>query len=179
MKNKNQLQPSVMIVDDSETMLLTIKEQLLDAGVSPLIICNDSQQVLDLIAENRVGVLVLYLVTPHIGGEELLKKVSNRFPEIPVIVLTALAEVDTAVRCMKAGAFDCVVKGTGMHDFLNAVRHALKLRKSAWETESLGQCIRSDRPENPEAFAHIIAQDKKCSLFSDMSKPLLPVLIRC
>ena len=55
-------------------------------------------------------VVILDLFMPHLGGQELIKKVVQEFPHIPVIVMTASDELDTAVTCMKAGAFDYLVK---------------------------------------------------------------------
>lgn len=106
---------------------------------------------------------------------------SLQIPEIPVIILTGKEDVDTAVRCMKLGAFDYVVKGEDIHRLANAIRHALKIRKLAWENEQLIQRMQTHRLENPRAFEQIITKDRTMlSVFQyieTVAPALYPVLI--
>jgi FixJ family two-component response regulator len=55
-------------------------------------------------------VIILDLFMPHVSGQELLPRLTREYPEIPVVVMTASQEVETAVSCMKEGAFDYLVK---------------------------------------------------------------------
>jgi len=100
----------IMIVDDEEPILLSIDTTLRMAGLNHLLTCSDSRQVMDIFSRQVIEVLLLDLSMPHITGKEPLERVSHDFPDVPVIVVTGAVDVDTAVRCMKAGAFDYVIK---------------------------------------------------------------------
>ena len=54
--------------------------------------------------------MLLDLWMPHVSGEELLQKITADYPDVPVIVVTGADDVETAVRCMRQGAFDYIVK---------------------------------------------------------------------
>jgi DNA-binding NtrC family response regulator len=69
--------------------------------------------------------------------------------------------VDTAVHCMKVGAFDYVVKPVEEGRLLSAVSRALDFRELKRENLALKQRILKEDLENPEAFKEIITKDKK------------------
>ncbi|MDM8548467.1 sigma-54 dependent transcriptional regulator [Desulfobacterales bacterium HSG2] len=158
---KKKFQETIMVVDDSETVLLDIRSRLSDAGMERLITCKDSRQVMGMLSEHPVGILVLDLVMPHISGEDLLEQISQGYPEIPIIILTGTDDVDTAVRCMKLGAFDYVIKGEDINRLANTIRHGLKLRELARENERLMRRMQSHQLENPRTFEGIITENGK------------------
>ncbi len=124
MSRETGFQQSVMIVDDSEPALKAITRVLRDAGLDQVVTCQDSRRVMGMISPD-VAAIVLDLVMPHVDGEELIGRIREGHPEIPVIVLTGTDDVKTAVRCMRLGAFDYVVKAPEMPRLVNAVGHAL------------------------------------------------------
>ena len=63
---------------------------------------------MDLLKGQPIEMMLLDLTMPHLHGEDLLDMVRGEFPEIPIIIITGTVEVETAVRCMKSGAFDYV-----------------------------------------------------------------------
>ena len=65
---------------------------------------------MNLLSEHDVEVMLLDLAMPHVSGEDLLSLVSGEFPQVPIIIVTGAVDVDTAVRSMKGGAFDYIVK---------------------------------------------------------------------
>lgn len=146
----------VLLVDDERTALLCCKLALRYAGIAELILCQDSRDVLDRMAAQPVGMVLLDLSMPHLGGEELLPLLSRDYPEVPVIILTGANDIDTAVRCMRAGAFDYMVKPVEDSRLVSGVRRALEVRELRLENILLRERMQSSAMEHPEAFHEFI-----------------------
>ena len=174
-------QHPIMIVDDEEQIILAIDTTLRMAGINNTVTCRDSREVMDLLSRNQVGIVLLDLTMPNIDGEELLGMISSDFPDIPVIVVTGSVDVETAVRCMKSGAFDYVVKPIEEGRLLTAVRRGIVFRELKQENIALKQHILSDTLDKPEAFAEIVTNNKKMlSVFhyiESIAQTSQPVLI--
>jgi DNA-binding NtrC family response regulator len=171
-----------MIVDDEASILLAIETSLQMAGFSNTQTCQDSRQVMKLLAQAPVDVLLLDLNMPHVDGHRLLDTVNREYPEIPVIIVTGAVDVDTAVRCIRAGAFDYIVKPVEEERLLTAVNRALAFQELKRENQSLRQHILDDTLEQPEAFKRIVTRNKKMLLIfqylESIAKTSQPVLIR-
>ena len=102
--------PSILVVDDQQSILLAIDTALRLAGFSRIQTCSDSRLVKSLAAEKAPEVVLLDLMMPGVDGETLLSFFVSEHPDVPVIVITGKVDAETAVRCMKAGAFDYIVK---------------------------------------------------------------------
>ena len=172
----------VMIVDDEASILLAIETSLQMAGFSNTQTCQDSRQVMKLLAQTPVDVLLLDLNMPHVDGHRLLDTVNREYPEIPVIIVTGAVDVDTAVRCIRAGAFDYIVKPVEEERLRTAVNRALAFQELKRENQSLRQHILDDTLEQPEAFRRIVTRNKKMLLIfqylESIAKTSQPVLIR-
>ena len=123
----NVLAPAqpIMVVDDEEAILYSIDTVLRMAGLNNIIVCNDSRKVMDIIARNHIGIILLDLSMPYLRGEEILSMVCSSFPEILVIIITASANEECAIRCKKYGAFDYVIKPVEESRLLTAVTRAI------------------------------------------------------
>lgn len=172
----------VMIVDDEEPILLAVDTTLRMAGMNNIMTCGDSRQVIDLLAEQPIELMLLDLNMPYVHGERLLDTINRDYPDIPVIIVTGAVDVETAVRCIKAGAFDYVVKPVEEDRLLNAVNRAISFQELKRENLALKQHILADTVENPEAFSEIITNNKKMLLIfqyiESISRTSQPVLIR-
>lgn len=146
----------VMMVDDEEQALNSFEMALLSAGMNNFIRCQDSREVMQLLSNKEVEVIMLDLSMPHVSGEELLPMINSDFPEIPVIIITGANDVKTAVKCMKHGAFDYMVKPVEKSSLIGGVKRAIELRELQRENRLLKEHVLSDKLEHPEAFAEII-----------------------
>jgi DNA-binding NtrC family response regulator len=173
---------AILIVDDEPGILLSIDTALQMAGMNHIVTCQDSRQVIGLLAKQPVEVMLLDLNMPHLDGRQLLDKVQQEFPEIPVIIVTGAVDVETAVLCMKSGAFDYVVKPVDPERLVSAVQRALAFRELKRENFALKQHILHDGLGKPEAFVNIITNSKKMfSIFQyieSIAQTSQPVLIR-
>ncbi len=151
----------ILVVDDEEGILLSIDTSLRMAGLNNILACQDSRQVADIFAKQPIEVLLLDLTMPHLSGQQLLEFVNHDHPDVPVIIVTGAVDVDTAVKCMKAGAFDYVVKPVEYDRLISSVNRALAFRELKRENFALKQHILSPSLENPDAFSEIITNNKK------------------
>jgi DNA-binding NtrC family response regulator len=159
-KGLNPQQP-IVVVDDEEQILLSIDTALRMAGLNNIVTCQDSKEVVKLLKRHQAEVVLLDLTMPDIGGEELLSMINCEFPDVPVIVVTGSVDVGTAVRCMKSGAFDYIVKPLEEARLISAVRHGAAFRELQRENLSLKQHMLSDALENPQVFDRFVTANKK------------------
>jgi DNA-binding NtrC family response regulator len=150
----------VLLVDDENAWLNSFGLTLQVAGVNNLEICNDARKVMELLRSKPIGVLVLDLTMPHLSGEELLPMIVQDFPEIPVIIITGLDQVETAVSCMKQGAYDFFTKVTEEERLVTGVKRAIDLGLLRRENSSLKEHFLEDKLNSPDAFSHIITHNK-------------------
>jgi two-component system, NtrC family, nitrogen regulation response regulator GlnG len=150
----------VLVVDDEPQVLHSASIVLRASGIAHVITVVDSRAVLPLLAEQEVGVLVLDLTMPHISGQTLLEQVAGDYPDIPVLLMTATNDVETAVQCMRTGAVDYLVKPVEENRLVSSVKRALEIRTLRAEVLSLKDRLLTDTPPQREAFAEIITQSR-------------------
>ncbi|MEN8188531.1 MAG: sigma-54 dependent transcriptional regulator [Thermodesulfobacteriota bacterium] len=150
----------VLLVDDEEAWLNSFSLTLQAAGISNVMTCSDPRKVQVLLQQNRFSVLVLDLTMPHLAGDELLPIVVQDFPDIPVIIITGLDQVETAVHCMKLGAYDFFTKVTEESRLVTGVRRAIDLGTLRRENSALKEHYFKDTLNTPEAFGDIVTHNK-------------------
>ena len=171
----------VLLVDDEPQTLNSFELTLRSASINNMICCEDSREVMPILSRQEVDVMLLDLRMPHVSGEDLLPMINREFPEIPVIVITGANDVETAVRCMKGGAFDYLVKPVENSRLVGVVKRAIELRALKRENEMLKAHFLSHKLNNPEAFKEIMTINAAMrSIFTyveAISNSPLPVLI--
>jgi len=156
----------VVLVDDESTVLLSSRMILGSAGIKEVLSVEDSRELMPLLAGRKVAAVVLDLFMPYISGTQLLPEIVKKYPDLPVIVMTATQEVETAVGCMKEGAFDYLVKPVEESRFVSSVKRALELRTLRRQMGALKRSLMTDELEHGEAFSRIITVSRRMrSLF--------------
>lgn len=150
----------VMLVDDELQALDSFELALRSANVNNLLRCQDSREVMPLLVEKNIEVMLLDLRMPNLSGEELLPKISRDFPHVPVIVITGADDVETAVKCMRAGAFDYIVKPVERSRLVASVKTAIELRELQRQNQLLRAHVLSDQLADPKPFSEIITASK-------------------
>ncbi|MBN1696934.1 MAG: sigma-54-dependent Fis family transcriptional regulator [Spirochaetales bacterium] len=146
----------LLLVDDEEDVLESYKMALKFNGINNFILCSDSREVPGMLAERKISVAVLDLFMPHVKGQDLLSLIKEKYPQIPVIVVTGSNKVETAVECMKCGAFDYMVKPVENSRLTSSIRTALEIRELQFEVDTLKRQVLSQDIHHPEVFAEII-----------------------
>ena len=65
---------------------------------------------MDIIARENIGLVLLDLTMPNVSGEVLLQQIVEEYPEIGVIIISGLNQLETAVNCIRLGAYDYFVR---------------------------------------------------------------------
>jgi DNA-binding NtrC family response regulator len=171
----------VLFVDDEKEFLSSVDLNLKLNGISHIHCCEDSDHVMTLLSHQKFSMIFLDLTMPHISGEELLPKIVGDYPDIPVIVLTANNKVEMAVKCMKAGAFDYLVKPLNTPELIKIIRHTLDIIDIKKENLRLKESVLSETPKNKEAFSEIVTQNSQMmrifKYIEAIAASTMPVLI--
>ena len=172
----------ILLVDDEPAWLRSLSLTLeSSAGITNTILCQDSRQVLGLLDGGGIGLVLLDLTMPHLSGEEVLKEISERHPAVAVIVISGLNQVETAVRCMKSGAFDYFVKTDEEDRIVGGVLRAVRMMELQRENLEMSSRLVSGELRHPEAFTGIVTGDRSMlALFSyveAVAKSPQPLLI--
>jgi len=146
----------ILLIDDEPMLLKTSQLLLTSKGFPNVETISDSCKVMGYLMEHQVSVVVLDLYMPNLSGLDLLPELVSEFPEMPVIVLTAMDDTDTAVNCMKKGAFDFLVKPVETERLVATIRRAIEHRTLCLELSSLRERFFSEKLQNLEAFSPII-----------------------
>ncbi len=158
-KKKHPTYP-VLLVDDEEDALASYRSALLNNGINNTICCTDSCEVMTILDSQAISVVILDLIMPHIPGEELLVQIGEKHPAIPVIVITGNNEVETAVACMKDGAFDYMVKPVEKVRLSSGVNRAIEMKSLQQEVNTLARQVFSPDLKYPGVFKDIISDNE-------------------
>jgi DNA-binding NtrC family response regulator len=131
------------------------------SGIDNVIRCQNPADALRIIDGQPLGAMVLDLSMPGVTGQEILTRVRETRPELPVIVATGVESIESAVACMKLGALDYLAKPVEEERLVASVRTALEMGRLRRENTSLRQCLVLDRLTRPEAFAHFTTASPK------------------
>jgi len=148
----------VLMIDDEVQALNSFEMVLRSASMNHLLRCQDSRKVMEIFSSQEIEVMMLDLSMPYVSGEELLSVVTKDYPDVPVIVITGSNDVDTAVACMKTGAFDYMVKPVEKSRLISGVKRAIELRELQRENKLLRAHVLSDKLEHPEAFSETVTK---------------------
>ncbi|MDZ7815268.1 MAG: sigma-54 dependent transcriptional regulator [Planctomycetota bacterium] len=156
----------VLLIDDEREILRSFSTSLKLSGYRDVFECSDSREALDKVESLAPDVVVLDLIMPHVTGEEVLSEMTANHPDTPVIVVTGNTDVQSAVNCVKLGAFDYITKPVDKARLLTTIEVALRHRRSLAEINVLREGIQACELKNPDAFSGIITQNSRMrSLF--------------
>lgn len=125
-------EPTVFVVDDDDQMRALVERLVASIGVRTEAYA-DAREFLAAHDPARAGCLVSDVRMPHMTGLELQEALAARESPLPVILLTAHADVQMAVRAMKANVVDVVEKPFRNPDLLERIQRALQLDRERRE----------------------------------------------
>src|SRR5690349_15093926 len=118
---------TILIVDDDPAQRRLLQASVERNGFATRTAENGSTAVQAVETHQDIDVVLLDLVMPGMSGQEALKEIRARRPELPCIVLTASGGIDTVVQAMQAGAADFFVKPASPERMLVSIRNALDM----------------------------------------------------
>src|SRR5919108_5579954 len=131
----NKTKSQVLIVDDEpdirEVLELTLGRMNLETRTAANV-----DEAKHLLEEFRFDLCLTDMRLPDGNGIDLVRHIQEKFPYLPVAVITAFGNMETAVAALKAGAFDFVSKPLDLNDLRNIVRSALRVGQAPMRTVS-------------------------------------------
>jgi len=156
-----QINGQVLIVDDEVQTLKACATSLKMGGLRNVITESDSRKVLDIMASGGIDVVILDLYMPNLSGMDLLPRLRELYPQVPVIIVTAAYELERAVACIKLGAFDYLVKPVDFERLTVTLRKAFECTSMTDQITSLRDHLVEDRLDHPEIFEAIVTSSRK------------------
>lgn len=145
----------ILIADDHPIVRNGLKQIICDEE-DMKVICEASngQEVFDEISKNEIDVLILDISMPGMGGLEILEKIKQKYPKLPVLMLSALSEELYASKTLKAGASGFINKESAPIELVKAVRKVFSggLYVSAYLAEKLASDYKHDVSKPPQEY---------------------------
>jgi DNA-binding NarL/FixJ family response regulator len=139
METPNKETLPILLVEDSPTDVAIVQKALTKAGIlNPFHVCHDGEEAIDFLNKrfSSIGLLILDIHLPKIGGMEVLKEAKRVDPEMVVIMLTSHGSMKTAIQSLRRdGAYDYLEKSKeDLPNLIEAVRSALETRMLRLQT---------------------------------------------
>jgi len=171
----------ILLIDDERPVIDSLSLMLRSNGIDNIVACTDSREAMAILRGGEIELVLLDLSMPHLPGEKLLAAIHEEMPQVPVIVVTGSNEVSAAVECMKAGAFDYMVKAVEESRLVSGVRRAIDIRKLSRDFRRLKEGMLSPHLAHPEVFSRLVTRNGvMMSLFriiESVAKSAEPILI--
>ncbi len=159
----------VWIVDDDRSIRWVIEKALSREGIA-FNSFSSAQEALDALSGGAPEVLVSDIRMPGLSGLELLQAVKQRHPAVPVIVMTAYSDLDSAVAAFQGGAYEYLPKPFDVDQAVELIRRALdESRRESEAIEPMG--------EAPEILGHAPAMQDVFRAIGRLSQSSATVLI--
>lgn len=117
--------PLLLIVDDDRNLLSSIA-LILERYDYSFITCGNGTEALSIIAEKDIDVVISDLRMPGMTGLELIDRIKKTNAKIPIMLMTAYAELDIAVEAIRKGAYNFIIKPINPELFLNLINQAIE-----------------------------------------------------
>jgi DNA-binding NtrC family response regulator len=152
---------AIIIVDDEPDALFAVETMLESSGCEHIVTCENVAGMWSEIERRGAELVILDLIMPGVSGEETLSRLQHEWPDVPVIMATGMDELETAVRCMRKGAHDYLVKPLERERLVTAVRHALEIRDLERNCAALSMSLLTNDLQNPAVFSAIKTANPK------------------
>lgn len=158
----------VLVVDDEADMLRTC-QKILERKSYAVRTATDGPQALELLRQEPVDVAVVDLRLPSMDGLEVMREAYRLNPETVVIIITAYATVDVAVRAVRDGAFDFIPKPFSMEQLEVAVDRSIAYRQLVEQNRQLQRELR-----HTYQFEKVVGHSPQMTAILDLVRKVAP-----
>jgi DNA-binding NtrC family response regulator len=134
-------QPTILVVDDQQIILFLLETHLRQAGFLP-VTATSGAEALAVLEQRSVDLVITDLVMPEMGGLQLMERIRELHPGIPIIVITANGSVEGAVAAMRRGAYDYLEKPYNPDDLRMTIKRTLDYHHVVRENEQIRGLLR-------------------------------------
>jgi DNA-binding NtrC family response regulator len=152
---------TILVVDDENGIRQSFKMVLKDRF--NVLLAENGKDAEELLTKNPVDLILLDILLPDVNGLDLLEKLKALDPNPEVIMVTAVKEIQSAVRAIKLGAYEYIIKPFLVDDVINIVNRALEKRNLMKQVTYLRNELERVRP-----FDEIIGEDEKTNKIFDL-----------
>jgi len=161
---------TILVVDDDANVVTATASLLINYGFS-VIPSISSSEALNIINEKDIDIVIADVRMPGMSGIELLEKIHALAPEIPVILMTAYADLDVAVDAIKKGAYDFITKPYNKeylkYSIDRAIKHRMLVKMEKNYKEMLEESVREKTREISDLNREIIFRLTTVAEFRD------------
>ncbi|MBV1931999.1 MAG: nitrogen regulation protein NR(I) [Porticoccaceae bacterium] len=165
------MKPIVWIVDDDNSIRWVMEKALQKADFD-IRSFEDANSLLGYMAQNAPDVIISDIRMPGMDGLELLEKIHQNHPELPVIITTAHSDLDSAVAAYQGGAFEYLPKPFDVDDLISVTRRALTFAQ-----ENTTQQVQPQAAEQTEIIGEAPAMQEVFRAIGRLSHSNITVLI--
>jgi len=126
----------ILVIDDERSIRNTLKD-ILEFEKHQVILAENGKLGLEAALNNAVDLIFSDIKMPEMDGIELLVELKEKEVEVPIIMISGHGNIETAVECIKKGAFDFIEKPIDLNRLLVTVRNALERNSLVTETKTL------------------------------------------
>lgn len=152
---------TVLVVDDEygirESFNMVLKDEYY------VLLAETGKEAIQIFTKTNVDLILLDILLPDIDGLDLLEKLKSIDPHPEIIMVTAVKEIQTAVRAIKLGAYEYLIKPFVVEDVLNIIKRALEKHNLVKEVTYLRKELERYHP-----FEKIIGEDESMKEVFDL-----------
>jgi len=152
---------AILVVDDENGIRQSFNMLLKDNYT--VLLVGTGKEAIDIFTKNPVDLILLDILLPDINGIDLLEKLMETDPNVEIIMVTAVNEIQTAVKAIKLGAYEYIIKPFEVDDVLILINRALEKKRLVQEVAYLRNALEMYHP-----FEKMVGKDKKMKKIYDL-----------
>ncbi len=130
----------IVIVDDSPEIIVLLKTYLSNQGFR-VVSANSGAELFSIVQNQTVALVILDISLPDRDGNAILVELVRDYPDLGVIMVTSVTDIQVALQCLRQGADDYLTKPVNIEQFYHTVRQTLKKRRLAIENRRFQQVL--------------------------------------
>jgi len=128
MNNSETMASKILLVEDEETLAAGLEYNLTEEGYT-VVWAKDGKEALELFSSEKFDLIILDIMLPYFDGFEIAKRVREKDPQIPILMLTARTTKDDRVKGLETGADDYITKPFHLKELILRIKGMLKRKE--------------------------------------------------
>ena len=133
----------ILIIDDDELVCQSLKKILIKFGYETEYLTN-AERTIEKIEEYDPDIVILDIYLTSLNGLDVLKSIHSKFSNLPVVMITAYADVNIAIKALKLGATDFLLKPLDLEQLKIIIERVISQKNLKEEVEKLHEIIKED-----------------------------------
>ena len=165
---------SILIVDDEKSYLDLLKGLLVEEGFADVIAETDPLNVIPILESRNIDLILCDIYMPQMNGLELLETIAQKYPLVPVIMITATNDVKTALKAIELGAYEFITKPPDIDRLFLTINRALEKRLLSLERDTLREITDTHRTKWKKDFTEIVTDSELMHKVFELVKIFAP-----